>query len=450
MEAILIIYFIYILANAIVIKWWQYLGYCNSSGKNMSAVYRGTKKFMQINLAFFAAGFVTFVTLYDVQPLLPVFSNEYGVSAALGSLPLSVATGAMAVSMLLAGTLSETWGRKQIMTAAMFITSCIAILTAFSESFSSLVLLRLFQGIALAGLPAVAMAYLSEEMAPSALGSAMGLYIAGNAVGGMSGRILTAAVTDYFSWRTALGSVGFICLLTSIYFAKALPQSSNFNTRPFQAGYLYTSLLQNLKNKALLHLYAIVFMLMGSFVALFNYITFRLLAAPYSLSQTMVSWIFLAYILGSFSSTTAGQLANRYKRGYILLSTLLIMIIGALLTLFDSLFLIVTGVAIFTIGFFGSHTTASSWVGVQVKSARAQASSLYLFFYYLGGSIAGTVGGIFWASYGWKGVIGIITVLLILAIAITIHLTTCSKNEYQEQQSEKPVDDLLFPIKTES
>lgn len=410
----------------------------------MSAVYRGTKKFMQINLAFFAAGFVTFVTLYDVQPLLPVFSKEFGVSAAAGSLPLSMATCTMASSMLLAGTLSETWGRKQIMTIAMFMTSAIAILTALSESYLTLVMLRLLQGVALAGLPAVAMAYLSEEMDASALGSAMGLYIAGNAAGGMTGRIFTAMVTDYYSWRTALGAVGVICLLTSIYFAKSLPPSSNFQTRPFQAHYLYTSLVQNLKNRGLLYLYAIVFLLMGGFVTLFNYITFRLLAHPYDLSQTLVSWIFLVYILGSFSSAFAGRLAQRYERSLILLSSLLIMALGALITLFSSLIVIIFGIAVFTVGFFASHTTASSWVGARVKTARAQASSLYLFFYYLGGSITGTVGGFFWSSQGWKGVIGIISLLLFFAISLTVCLTRYSRREDLGQKTNQPIEDVVF------
>jgi len=394
----------------------------------MSLVHRGTKKFLQINLALFAAGFVTFVTLYDVQPLLPVFAAEFGVSAALSSLPLSLATCTMAVSMLVAGTLSETWGRKRIMTGAMLITSAIAILTAFSNSLPTLATLRFLQGMALAGLPAVAMAYLSEEMDPSALSSAMGLYIAGNAAGGMTGRIVTAAVTDYSSWRVALGAVGILCLITSMYFAKALPPSANFQQRPFQPRYLYTSLLQNLHNRALLYLYAVVFMLMGSFVTLYNYITFRLLAPPYNLSQTMVSWIFLAYILGSFSSAMVGKQAQRFGRSTTLLASLLVMLCGALITLLGNLVAIIIGIGIFTIGFFGSHTTASSWVGARVQTARAQASSLYLFFYYLGGSITGTTGGIFWSESGWGGVIALISVNLVIAVALTVRLAVFLKN----------------------
>jgi hypothetical protein len=158
------------------------------SGFIMGTVKKDDRDFRRIAFALFAAGFVTFITLYDVQPLLPIFSREFDVSAAAGSLSLSAATITMGVMMLLAGTLSETWGRKRIMTWAMAITSVCALATAFTGDFISLVALRLIQGIALAGVPAVAMAYLSEEMDTESLAAAMGLYIAGNAAGGMTGR----------------------------------------------------------------------------------------------------------------------------------------------------------------------------------------------------------------------------------------------------------------------
>jgi YNFM family putative membrane transporter len=56
--------------------------------------------------------------------------------------------------------------------------------------------MRALAGLTLGGVPAGAMAYLSEEMHAKAIGLAMGLYISGNALGGMSGRLVTGAVTD--------------------------------------------------------------------------------------------------------------------------------------------------------------------------------------------------------------------------------------------------------------
>ena len=393
----------------------------------MASIKSGTKRYRQINLAFFAAGFVTFITLYDVQPLLPVFSAEFGVPAALGSLPLSIATCTLAVAMLFAGTISETLGRKRVMVASLLLTSLLALLTSLTHTFPALLALRLLQGIALAGLPAVAMAYLSEEIAPASLSSAIGLYISGNAIGGMTGRIFTGTMTQFVSWRAALASIGVFCLILSLYFARSLPPSANFSRRPFAWRYLFSSLLKQLRDPGLICLYGISFLVMGSFVTLYNYITFRLLAPPYYLSHSLVSWIFLVYLLGSFSSSMVGRQVERFGRSRMLFLTMGTMGLGALLTLSASVSAIVVGVAIFTCGFFGAHTIASSWVGSRAHTARAQAASLYLFSYYLGSSVSGTVGGLFWAAYGWGGVVLLIMALLLTGLGLHRRLAKLSE-----------------------
>jgi MFS transporter, YNFM family, putative membrane transport protein len=393
----------------------------------MGTIRSGTRLYWRVNLAFFAAGFVTFITLYDMQPLLPVFSREFHVPAALGSLPLSVTTCALAVAMLFAGTLSETLGRKPVMVASLLVTSLLAFFTSLTHSFPALLALRLLQGIALAGLPAIAMAYLSEEIAPASLSSAIGLYISGNAIGGMTGRIFTATVTEYASWRTALGIIGLFCFALSLYFAKALPRSSNQKLRPFAPRYLVSSLFSQLKDPGLLCLYGVSFVIMGSFVTLYNYITFRLLAPPYALSHSVVSWIFLVYLLGSFSSSMIGRSVTRFGRTRMLLLTMATMAVGALLTLAQGLPTIVAGIAVLTCGFFGAHTIASAWVGSRARTARAQAASIYLFSYYLGSSVSGTIGGLFWTWYGWQGVVLMIMALLATGLCLWKRLAQLSE-----------------------
>jgi YNFM family putative membrane transporter len=386
---------------------------------NTGQIRVGTPAYRRVNLALFCAGFVTFITLYDVQPLLPLFAREFDVSPAMASLPLSFSTVALALGMLVAGTLSETLGRRPVITVALFLTSILAILTYFSHSFASLLLLRLLQGVVLAGVPSVAMAYLGEEMDVNSIGQAMGLYISGNALGGMTGRIGSALLCDYVPWHAALAIVGGISLLLSLVVLKSLPPSTNFRQRPFQSGYLFTSLYQHLHEPGLLCLYGLAFLTMGGFVSLYNYIGFRLLAAPYNLSQYQVSLIFLVYLLGSFSSGIIGSLIHRFGRPFMIRLTLAVMLAGTLITLTESLPMIVAGVGLFTCGFFSAHAIASSWVGRRARTAKAQASSLYLFSYYLGSSISGTLGGIFWSRFGWNGVAVMITVLIAAAFAVS-------------------------------
>ncbi|MEH7093704.1 MFS transporter [Neobacillus vireti] len=390
----------------------------------MEKLQQGTTAFRKANFALFAGGFITFSILYDVQPLLPIFTKEFNVTAATGSLTLSVTTFTLAISMLFISSLSEAWGRKPIMSASLLLSSLIVIFTAFSPTFSSLLGFRVLQGMVLAGLPAIAMAYLGEEVEPRSLGIAMGIYISGNSIGGMAGRIITGSITDLFSWRIAMGSIGFISLILSIWFWFHLPNSRHFTPKPLELKALSKSLVGHLKDPALLCLFCIAFILMGSFVTLYNYIGFELLAPPYHLSQTIVGWIFIVYLTGTFSSTWMGRLSDTLGRQKVLWIGLVIMVTGALLTLFALLLFKIIGIAVFTFGFFGAHSIASSWVGRRAREAKAQASSLYLFFYYSGSSIAGTAGGFFWSKFGWEGVIGFIVCLLLLAFPLSLKLSS--------------------------
>ena len=263
---------------------------------------RGTPELRRANLALFVAGLATFAMLYCTQPLLPVFSAEFGVTPAVASLSLSLATGTLAVALILAGTFSEVWGRVPMMTASLVLSSLLMVLTAYSPDFAVLWALRAVQGVALAGLPAVAMAYLAEEVHPEHAGFTVGLYIAGNSVGGLAGRVLSGVLTDVFSWRVALGSLGLACVIASFAFWRILPRSTRFRPRPLIARNLLASLGGHLADRGLLRLYAIGALLMGGFVALYNYVGYHLLGAPYGLSQAAVGWIFVLYLVGTFSS----------------------------------------------------------------------------------------------------------------------------------------------------
>ena len=60
--------------------------------------------------------------------------------------------------------------------------------------------------------------------------------------------------------------------------------------------------------------------------------------------------------------------------------------------------------------------------GLRAREGKAQASALYLFFYYMGASVAGSVGGFFWTAYAWPGVAAFLGVLLLVAFAIARHV----------------------------
>jgi YNFM family putative membrane transporter len=395
-------------------------------------IERGSKDYRRANLALFFAGFVTFSTLYTFQPLFPNLVREFSISPAVASLSLSFATFALAITLPLSGSLSDIWGRRRMMGFAVLLASGLALASATCTSLPTLLGVRLVQGVVLAGVPAVAMAYLNEEVEPRALGSAMGLYIAGNACGGMTGRILTAWLTELMSWRSAVAGIGLFSLLLGGLFLYLLPPSRNFLRRPLRLGQLTASLIGHLRNPGLLCLYFLAFTCMGGFVTLYNYVTFRLLGPEFRLSQAEVALIFLAYAFGACGSSVMGRLVERFGRSQILFTALAVMAVGLLLTLFSQLFAVVLGIVVFTIGFFITHAIASAWVGLLADRARGQASSLYLFAYYLGSSISGTGGGFFYGAWGWHGVVLLILLLIGAALLAGLRLQALARGQRQQ------------------
>jgi MFS transporter, YNFM family, putative membrane transport protein len=385
---------------------------------NKAYIQQGTKAYRHASFALFLAGFVIFATLYSTQPLMPIFSKEFLVSASASSLTLSLTTGALAIALLFAASLSDGIGRKRIMVLSLILTSSLGLLTAFSPNFILLAVLRGVLGVFLAGVPAIAMTYIGEEFDPKGLGKIMGLYISGTTVGGMTGRILTGIFTDLFTWRIALGTMGILSIVISILFWLILPAQRHFTSKPIDWKSTLKGYSLQINNKNLRVFILLPFLLMGSFVILYNYIGFLLVGPPYNLSQTLIGFMFIVYLAGTFSAVFMGKKADQYGRPFILKLSIAIMICGAILTLIQNVIIMIIGMSIFTFGFFASHSVISAWVGDIAGNHKVQASSLYLLFYYLGSSLIGSLGGYFWTHFGWIGVVSLIVFLSLLSLLL--------------------------------
>jgi YNFM family putative membrane transporter len=385
-------------------------------------IEKDTPAFVRTVLALFSGGFATFALLYCVQPMMPVLSRDFSINAAQSSLILSVSTAMLAIGLLITGPVSDRLGRKSVMVFSLFSAALFTIASALMPTWEGVLMTRALVGLSLSGLAAVAMTYLSEEIHPQHIGLAMGLYIGGNAIGGMSGRVITGVLSDYVSWHTALLIMGVIALGAACVFWKILPPSRNFRARPLNGRSLLEGFVLQFRDAGLPWLFLEGFLLMGAFVTLFNYIGYRLLADPYNLSQAVVGLFSVVYLSGIYSSAKIGALADQLGRRNVLWAVIVLMLVGLVLTLFTPLAVVIIGVLMFTFGFFGAHSVASSWIGRRAIKAKGQASSLYLFSYYVGSSVAGTGGGVFWHYAGWNGIGAFIGLLLLIALGVALKL----------------------------
>ncbi|BAL23969.1 MFS transporter [Azoarcus sp. KH32C] len=395
---------------------------CPAPDRRPQLIEAGTPAFVRTSLAMFAGGFATFAMLYATQPVLPKLAAEFAIAPAQASLSVSIGTAALAAMLIPASVLSDRIGRRWVMRLSLALATLAAAASAIVTDFTQMLVLRMLLGAVLAGLPASALAYLGEEVAPGTLGRSVGLYIGGNALGGMTGRFLVGWLTDLSSWRIAFAATGVLGLIATIVFWLCLPESRHFRASRSGPLQLLRNIGQLFADTGLRSLFVIGFLLMGTFTSLYNYLGFRLHLPPFSLGQTAIGGVFLLYMVGSFSSAWTGQLVDRLGRRQVLWVMILGCGIGLVVTLADNLAAVLAGVAIFTFGYFGAHTTASGWVSRRAAERRALAAAVYLSSYYLGGSVIGTLSGFAWQHDAWPGVATAIAVCVALALVAAWHL----------------------------
>lgn len=383
----------------------------------------GSWAFWRGTLALVIGSFMVFANVYVTQPLLPMIAHEFSISELQAASSFTITTLTLGLSLLFYGPLSDALGRKNIMIMALLGVTLTTFSLGFVTQYSELLLLRALQGFFLAGLPAIAVAYLGDEYRPQAMAVAVGLYISGNTIGGIGGRLIGGFVGEWQGPSAAFFVMFVVSMVCFFLFWVLLPNSENFHAKRFRPATLFTNVKLHISNPILLLCYLIGGFNFFIFINQYSYITFVLEAEPYSLSASYVSLLFLTYLTGTIGSAFSGKLAVYYSQPKIMALGTLILMLGSAITLYGSLTSIIIGLLINCFGFFLCHSTASSFVSKNAHQAKASASSLYLVFYYLGASVGGFYLDPFWQAGGWIGVVlgswlilsGVFVVALILS-----------------------------------
>ncbi|WJZ03892.1 MFS transporter [Corynebacterium freiburgense] len=383
----------------------------------MSGLHRGDRQYLRAVLAMVAAGLASFNTLYATQALLPTLTQDLGISPSQAALTISATTGALAVCIVPASILSERFGRGRILSVSVVFAVGLGLVLPWLPSIEAFIIGRTIQGILLAGVPAVAMAWISEEVRIEDLGHMMGLYVAGTSIGGLLGRLIPATAVEFMPWQNAVFVNGCIALTFAVLFVWLLPSQQRFHPKTLTFRSEFRIMVMHWKNPKLAALFISGFLNMGAFVSLYNYLGYRMVS-QFHLSEAVTGSLFLLFLSGTWSSTTAATLVARFGTantvvGLVITSTL--GLIGCASTHFG---ITMVALLLFTASFFALHSTASGAIGKTAISHRAEATSMYLFCYYCGSSVLGWVSGYIFSYFGWAGLIcGLLFLMTIFGTA---------------------------------
>ncbi|MCQ9637639.1 MFS transporter [Chryseobacterium sp. WG23] len=387
---------------------------------------QGSLRLRYIKLCIFFSGLSVFAQLYLFQPLLPMAAEQFNVTVGDTSLLVSSSTIGMALGLLFFAFKADSYSRKRLMVFSLISSALLTIISTWIPSLSLLIGIGVLKGFVVSGVSAVALAYLTEEVYLAAVPAAISMYLSGNTIGGMSGRILATIAAGEFGWRNSVFIIGLESLILGLIFWKLFPESKFFNPQKTDYHQKVKQMKGFLMNPYMLRLYFIAALLMGVFVSVYNYLTFRLEAEPFSLSHFIIAFIFLMYIFGVFGTMITGKLSKSFSKNNILKSFILLMLCGLCLLLSENLYVVIFGLGIFTLSFFAAHTMASQMTALHARKGKSSATSIYWLFYYFGSSILGSGTGYLLHSFSWNVFISVLVIAVILALLLATANTSAN------------------------
>ncbi|MBI5341788.1 MAG: MFS transporter [Deltaproteobacteria bacterium] len=357
-----------------------------------------------------------FSTIYITQPVLPVLRAEFGVSASTASLTISAVILGIALANLPFGMLVDRYPIRPIILLGGSVIAACGFFCAASTDLSLLIAARFVQGLFVPSLTTCLVVHLVRSLPPDRLNVVTGSYVSATVVGGLGGRLLGGWIHPPLHWRYAFVTASVLLLAATAAAARWLPEGEGERETPREI----EGFERLIRRPELLRIFFVAFGAFFVFSSVFNYLPFYLAAPPFNASTQVITLAYLSYLVGALTGPAAGTLSNRIGNGATMALGSAVFAGSILLTFVPSLPVIAASLAGVCAGFFAIHSAAAGSLNLRLSSGRGRANSLYVLFYYLGGSAGITASGYAYHSAGWRGVasLGILVLLLPFATGL--------------------------------
>lgn len=342
-----------------------------------------------------------FTTIYITQPVLPVLQAEFRINESLASVSISAVIIGIALANLPFGVLADRLRVRPIIIAGGSVITTCGLLCALTDKFILLVVARFIQGLFIPALTTCLVAFLARSLPAERLNVVMGSYVSATVAGGLAGRLLGGWIHPPLHWRYAFVSASILVLVATLVAVRRLPHEEQGKLIQVET----IGFIALLSKRDLLLIYCVAFGAFFVFSSVFNYLPFYLAAPPFNASTQFITSMYLSYVVGIFIGPIAGAISNRIGNGATMAIGSILFASAIAATLIRSTMAIMLSLIGVCAGFFAIHSSAAGYLNRRLVSSRGRANSLYVLFYYLGGSLGITVSGYAYLIAGWSGVV---------------------------------------------
>jgi YNFM family putative membrane transporter len=367
-------------------------------------------------VALFLGASAMFANMYSTQAILPDVEHGLHASPAAAGLTITVVVLAVAAGGWVAGPLSDRLGRARVMASAAVLICIPTAVAGLAPSMPVLLAVRACQGLLMPGLLTVAVPYVTERFQGRAAGAAMGAYTASLVFGGLVGRVGTAIVADWTSWRVGLAALTLPTVAGALAMHLWLPRDEPRQHRRD----LRAVVAEHARNASLLLNALAAGATFFAFVGVFTFATYRLTAPPLGLSLGAAGLVYAVWIVGAVVPFV-GHAAARLGPQRLLPFLLACAGAGSALTLVDHLAAVIAGLALLAGAMFSTVTTCQLLIPRLVDHHRGTATSLHQTVYYALGGAGAYVPGL-WLHDGWHAVVAACSIAVAVGAVASLGL----------------------------
>ncbi|KAG2188145.1 hypothetical protein INT44_000896 [Umbelopsis vinacea] len=164
-----------------------------------SAFTRGRKQIIVTIVAL--AGVASTLSANIYFPALNVIQEDFGVTAEMMNLTISLYMVFQGLSPSLWGSLADQWGRRPVYLCTMVIYLGANVGLALAPNYTALLILRMLQAFGSSSVIAIGAGCIGDIASPSERGTYLGIYSVGPMLGPIVGPIIGGVIAQQLGWR---------------------------------------------------------------------------------------------------------------------------------------------------------------------------------------------------------------------------------------------------------
>jgi predicted MFS family arabinose efflux permease len=351
-----------------------------------------------------AAAGLTVANIYYNQPLLAGLEKSFHASpSSVGRLAVATQLG-YACGLLLLVPLGDVMERRRLIIGSALGTSLVLLVVTLSPMLPFMIVVSFFLGL-IAITPQLIVPYAATLAEPKNRGQIVGIVMGGLFIGILFSRVAGGFLGDLLGWRAVFGLGAALTFLLAITLLFLLPAQRPTSRLSYPQ--LLTSLFPLLVHEPVLRRHAFMGALgFGAFSAFWTTLSFYLASRPEHYGGEAVGLFGLVAIIGAAIAPLAGWLSDRFSARLVNGTSLLVIVLSfAMMMRADaSLLWLMAGVFLMDAGVQSNQISNQTRIYTLAPELRNRITSVYMFFYFLGGAIGSAVGAEAWMQGGWPGV----------------------------------------------